>query len=276
MKNAPTTDLKNNVQSFWNAGSCGETYATGTSEEEQYLSHAAARYALEPYIHPFARFHEGKNKTVLEVGVGMGADHHEWAKSAPKALHGVDLTDRAIAHTQKRLSLFGHTSHLQQSGGTPLPFKDGTFDIVYSWGVIHHSPDTQDLAAEIARILKPAGIARIMIYHTWSLTGFMLWGRYALLKGKPFTSLKTIYHHHLESPGTKAYTKKEARALFKAAGFNTVHIRIQLGHGDLLLGDVGQRHRGKLLSCAKKIWPRWLFRTFTPFLGLYLLIEAKK
>jgi len=269
-------NLKTDVQSFWNAGSCGETYAQGQTEAEQYATQAAERYKLEPYIHPFARFEEGTGKDVLELGVGMGADHQEWAQAQPKSLTGVDLTDRAIAHTQKRLDLAGLTSTLQQSSSNPLPFSDETFDIVYSWGVIHHSPDTPELAAEICRVLRTGGVARIMIYHTWSLTGLMLWARYGLLRGRPLTPMQEIYATYLESPGTKAYTKQEARKMFLAAGFSDVKIHIQLGHGDLLEGDVGQRHRGRLLTVAKALWPAWFFKVFTPFLGLYLMIEAKK
>src|SRR5690606_35779221 len=97
---------------------------------------------------------------------------------------------------------------------------------------------------------------RIMVYHTYSLTGFMLWARYGLLKGKPHTTLAQIYAQYLESPGTKAYTRQQAAALCQQAGLTPTRITIQLNHGDLLQGEVGQRHTGGLLSLAKKIWPR--------------------
>ena len=113
-----------------------------------------------------------------------------------------------------------------------------------------------------------------MVYYTYSLTGFMLWARYALLKGKPFTNLASIYSTYLESPGTKAYTKKEALELFK--NFSDVNMSVQLCLGDLLEGEVGQRHRSGLLSIAKKLWPRKLIKLLFPFFGLFLMIEAKK
>ena len=85
-------DLKSEVRRFWDAASCGEVYAQGPSAEPQFRKHAGARYRLEPYIRGFARFDEGVGQDVLEIGVGMGADHVEWARSGPRRLAGVDLT----------------------------------------------------------------------------------------------------------------------------------------------------------------------------------------
>lgn len=268
---------KTAVREFWNTASCGEVaYAVGKTEAARLDAQAKARYALEPYLKPFAGFAGGKNKTVLEVGVGMGADHLEWAKSKPKKLYGVDLTPRAISITKARFKHAKLTSQLQVADAEKLPFKDNTFDVVYSWGVLHHSPDTPKAFREVNRVLKKGGTARIMVYHTYSLTGFMLWVRYALLTLRPFLTLGDIYSMYLESPGTKAYTKREGEALCKQAGFKRYTVSIQLNHGDLLEGGVGQRHQGGLLSIAKALWPRRLFKSLTPFLGLYLLIEAHK
>ena len=89
-----------------------------------------------------------------------------------------------------------------------------------------------------------------MIYHKWSLVGFMLWIRYALLRLKPFMGLNTIYAEHLESPGTKAYSKNEALSLFSK--FSDIKIKTILTHGDLLYGQAGQRHKGIILSIARK------------------------
>src|SRR3546814_8530598 len=92
-----------------------------------------------------------------------------------------------------------------------------------------------------------------MIYHTWSLTGLMLWSRYSLAQRK-FLSMADVYSAYLESPGTKAYTVKEAQDLIAKAGFSRGDIHIQLAHGDLLEGGVGQRHQGLVLRVAKDVW----------------------
>lgn len=267
-------ELKLQVHDFWNQGSCGEVYAQGEHDTEKYEAHSRARYELEPYISEFAKFREGALRDVLEIGVGMGADHVEWAKSGPRSLTGIDLTPRAIDHTRQRIKMHGLTSNLQVGDAENLPFDDDSFDTVYSWGVLHHSPQTPKAINEVWRVLRPGGTARIMIYHKYSIVGYLLWLRYGLMAGRPWRSLDEIYHHHLESPGTKAYSMRQAEEM--CAKFATVNLRSQLSFGDLLQGEVGQRHSGLLLSMAKRIWPRGLIRLLFKNHGLCLMIEARK
>ena len=262
------------VRDFWNSGSCGEVYATGTSERERFDSQHRMRYILEPYIIDFARFHEAPGKDVLEIGVGMGADHLEWAKAGPKSLTGVDLTPRAVEWTRRRLELYGFKPNVEVADAQKLPFADNSFDLVYSWGVLHCAPDTPATIDQVYRILRPGGTARIMVYHRHSLVGYMLWLRYGLLAGKPGRSLDYIYTHYLESPGTKAYSVEDARKL--CARFSSVKTGIVLSIGDTLEGEAGQQHHGPMLSFARKIWPRWFVRRFMPNHGLFLMIEATK
>jgi SAM-dependent methyltransferase len=261
------------VHDFWNRTACGEIYTSGSSLEQQLEAQARARYELEPYLRGFARFEEAAGLDVLEVGVGMGADHLELAKARPKSLSGVDLTERAIEFTGNRLALKGFHSDLRVADAEALPFADESFDLVYSYGVLHHSPDTLRAIQEVWRVLRVGGRARVMIYHKWSLVGLMLWARYGLLKGRP-VSLDDIYAAHLESPGTKAYTVEEARAMFSR--FAQVDARSQLSFGDLLEGEVGQRHNGRALRLAKALWPRRLVRRMLPRWGLLLLVSAVK
>ncbi len=268
------SELKNSIRDFWNGKSCGEVYAVGQTEREYYESHRKARYEVEPYIHGFARFHEGQGRDVLEIGVGMGADFVEWAKAGPRSLTGVDLTPRAVEHTRKRLALYGFDADVRVSDAEKLPFEDNSFDIVYSWGVLHVSPDTPRTIREVHRVLRPGGVARIMIYHRYSLTGYMLWFRYALLAGRPFRALDDIYWNHLESLGTKAYKISEAREMFR--DYTDVETKVRLSCSDLLYGAAGQRHQGFLLSVARKLWPRPLVKMLFENHGLFLCIEAKK
>ena len=180
-----STEAKQAVHDFWERASCGEeAYARGGSSRERLEAQARARYELEPYIRQFARFESGRGLDVLEVGVGMGADHLEWARHMPRSLSGIDLTERAIAHTATRLALYGLRSDLRVADAEKLPFRDASFDLVYSWGVLHHSPDTSRAVREVLRVLRPGGVARVMIYHAHSMVGYMLWLRYALLAGR--------------------------------------------------------------------------------------------
>ena len=104
----------------------------------------------------------------------------------------------------------------------------------------------------------------------------MLWTRYALLRGRPWIGLDEIYARYLESPGTKAYSTTEARELF--AGAASVRTSVTPGLGDLLDGEVGQRHRGVLLTVAKALWPRRLIKGIARYcdFGLGLMIEIRK
>ena len=264
---------KQQVHDFWNEASCGENLYLPELSREAYEAQARKRYELEPYILEFAGFDSAKAKRVLEIGVGLGADHQGYAQSGAD-LHGIDLTERAVEHTQRRLATFGLSSQLIVGDAEQLDFPDECFDRVYSWGVLHHSPDTPEAVAEVWSVLKQGGEAKVMIYHKWSMVGLMLWIRYALLRLRPFISLKKIYAGYLESPGTKAYSFGEARNLFDA--FSDVSIRTVLTHGDLLESGAGQRHQGTMLSIARKIWPRWVIRKFFPNAGLFMLIEARK
>jgi SAM-dependent methyltransferase len=267
-------ETKELVKDYWNAASCGEDlYLKGDDERSQFVNQMNTRYALEPYILPFAAFEQSKGKTVLEIGVGLGADHQRFAEAGAR-LYGIDLTERAVAHTRHRLQLFNLSAELQTADAENLPFQNNQFDWVYSWGVIHHSPNTATAIAEIFRVLKPGGLAKIMIYNKHSMIGYMLWLRYALMTGKPFTGLKKIYSTYLESPGTKAYTPTEARFLFQA--FDGVSIDTVLTHGDLLTSQAGQRHKGALLSLARKLYPRFIIRKIFPKSGLFMLVSAQK
>src|SRR5882724_13291184 len=162
--------LKEEVRDFWNADPCGSRYLGDRADFE---AHARARYQLEPYIHEFAGFAQSRGQRVLEVGVGMGADYLEWLKAGAQAT-GVDISPASLAKARRRCERAGFHPDLRLADAEHLPFPANTFDIVYSYGVMHHSPETQQCLSEAYRLLKPGGTARIMLYHHPSLTGAML------------------------------------------------------------------------------------------------------
>jgi len=264
---------KDAVRDFWNEAAYGEGLLLPSLDAPGFAAQSAERYRLEPYIIPFADFESARGLEVLEIGLGLGADHERFALGGAR-LHGIDITTRAVEITSQRLGIKGLQSDLRVADAEELRFESESFDFVYSWGVIHHSSDTVVAAREIMRVLKPGGRFRVMIYHTWSLVGLMLWLRYGPARGKPLVSLASIYSEYLESPGTKAFTCREAARLFTgAAGVTT---RVQLTHGDLLESGAGQRHVGRLLSLARRLWPRPLLRRVAKGFGLFLLIAGTK
>ena len=264
---------KKAVEEFWEKASCGEDLYLQNLQRDGYVEHARRRYELEPVIEEFAEFSAAAGKKVLEIGVGLGADHQRFALAGAH-LAGIDLTERAVAHTRRRLSLFGIESALSVGDAENLEFPADAFDLVYSWGVLHHSPNTPRAISEVYRVLRPGGTAKVMIYHKWSLVGYMLWVRYALLRLRPWMTLDEIYARHLESPGTKAYSVGAARRMF--ASFSSVQIRTWLTHADLLESAAGQRHAGTILSLARTVIPRRLLRRFAASHGLFMLVQAVK
>lgn len=202
---------KKMVHDFWSEASCGEDLYLNSVSRASYDEHSKKRYKLEPFIKTFADFESARGKKVLEIGVGLGADHENFAIAGAE-LYGIDLTERAINHTRRRLSYLSLSSNLLVGDAENLHFPDETFDLVYSWGVVHHSPDTPTAVKEIYRVLKRGGKAKVMIYSKYSIFGLLLWLRWGLLMGCPWRTLTRLYAEHLESPGTKAYSKKKRKS----------------------------------------------------------------
>jgi len=247
------------VRAYWEGGACGtEGVIVGDAEP---LSRAwfarieAHRYAAEPMIHAVAQFTRHHGARLLEIGVGAGTDHVQWARAGAEC-HGVDLTEEAITTTRAHLALHGFHSDLRRIDAEVLPFADASFEVVYSWGVIHHSARPEAIVAEIHRVLEPGGVFIGMLYHRRSLAAFRVWVRRALLAGRPWRSLAEVIWHHVESVGTKAYTVAEVEALFRA--FATVEVRPVLTPYDTLY------------------WPRRLARFFPDEAGWFLTLRARR
>jgi len=262
-----TLDQKRDVQQFWDSAPCGTRYL---AQRQDFEAHARMRYALEPHIADFADFPAARGQKVLEIGVGMGADYLEWLKAGALAT-GVDLSAASINQAKLRCELAGFTPDLRVADAENLPFLSGTFDLVYSYGVMHHSPDTAQCIREARRVLKPGGQAKIMLYHHPSITGLLLWLRYGLWRGK---SLRKSVYDHLESPGTKTYTRDEAVSLMQ--GFRDVRTKVVYSPGDLLLHRPSAKFQSALYRLAWKAFPRWLVKRFAKNWKLFLLVVATK
>ena len=107
------------------------------------------------------------HKDVLEIGVGNGS-HAQLISAAAGSYTGIDLTDYAVTSTTRRLALLGRAGsqvRILRMDAEKMEFADHSFDVVWSWGVIHHSANTRTILEEIHRVLRPGGVAITMVYH---------------------------------------------------------------------------------------------------------------
>jgi SAM-dependent methyltransferase len=254
------TDLKERVRAFWQAHPCGTKFsdaAMGTAEFFERIE--AHRYTKEWHIPDAADFAGAQGLRVLEIGCGLGTDGAQFAK-AGAYYTGIDLTEAAIELARRRFECSGLQGEFRVADAENLDFADGSFDLVYSHGVLHHTPDTARAVREMHRVLKPGGRAVVMLYHRGSYNyriGIRVLRRAgaSLLKseagvqaihrltGEPVESLrehagllKGKSNGHVSSdeflsqstdgagnPLARVYSRREARDLFK--DFREVELR---------------------------------------------------
>ena len=229
------SELKNKVRDHWDKASCGTEFIREEKFSKQYFEEIENfRYKIEPEIFSFAQFTRFKDKKILEVGVGAGTDFLQWVRSGAKSF-GIDLTVEAINNVKRRLDLNNlKAEDLRVADAENLPYKDDQFDLVYSWGVIHHSPDTIKCLKEIIRVTKSGGKIKIMIYNRHSLFAFYKWICSAFLKGKPFRSLKKVLFFDQESLGTKAYSFREIKSILSNLPVGIINLNAKVSNHDLL------------------------------------------
>lgn len=228
-------ELKKVVQTYWNAASCGTEVTNKSKFSLQYFQEIEDhRYSIESEIFSFAQFSRFHGKKVLEVGVGAGTDFMQWVRSGAHC-YGIDLTQEAIENTTHRLELYGlKAAELQVADAEHLPYVNNSFDLVYSWGVIHHSPDMIQCLKEIIRVTQPGGTIKLMLYNRRSLFAFYQYLISGLGKGKPFQTLTTVLYNHQESIGTKAYTFGEIKKIMADLPVNITQLKATVSQHDLL------------------------------------------
>jgi len=160
--------LKERVRTFWQAHPCGTKFSDAEIGTRAFFERIEAhRYEKEWHIPAAANFANTRALKVLEIGCGLGTDGAQFAKAGADYT-GVDLTNAAIELARKRFELFGLTGKFQVADAENLDFPDESFDVVYSHGVLHHTPDIDAAVQEIRRVLKPGGRAIVMLYHRGS------------------------------------------------------------------------------------------------------------
>jgi SAM-dependent methyltransferase len=220
----------------WSQDPCGAEYdrehELGTREFfESVEKHRYERYA--PWMRRVMGFEEFRGARLLEIGCGMGTDLLQFARGGA-CCTGIDLTPRHVEITRHRFALYGAPGTFMLADGEQLPFASGSFDVVYSNGVLHHTPDTAGAIREVHRVLTPGGTAKVMLYHRHSLNywfeiilrrgvvgGEFLRGRSA----EEIMSRVIEFSDHDARPLVKVYSRKQARALFSQ--FSDVQVEVE-------------------------------------------------
>jgi len=230
------------------------------------------RYSSHPWILNAINSFNLKGKKVLEVGCGMGTDHLAMARKGG-IMHAVDLTPRNLEITDKRFELYGHQTRLTLGDAEHLPFPTSSMDFVYSFGVLHHSPDTEKTILEIHRVLKPGGKCYVTVYHKHSL--FFWWTifcwNFIIKKGWKERTLQeqlSLIEYPNINPNiiTRLYRLNEFKKLFKE--FKTIaHSIKHLIPADIIYFGAYFKDPSKPTPFLNRLGKRF---------GWYITIEAIK
>jgi glycosyltransferase involved in cell wall biosynthesis/ubiquinone/menaquinone biosynthesis C-methylase UbiE len=225
---APEVDFadayKGQAQSQWNNNPVGSETARAAQPGTLEWFHEVERYrygVYAPWMPRVMEFAEHSGEQVLEVGGGMGTDLAQFATHGA-IVTDVDLSGGHLQLAQENFQLRGLTARFVHHDAESLPFDDDTFDLVYSNGVLHHTPNTTRAVGEILRVLKPGGRAIVMVYAENSLQYWrnLVW-HYGMKSGDLASrSMADIMSRSVERTGNEArplvkvYTKPRLRALF--------------------------------------------------------------
>ena len=263
---------KQKARAQWSADPAGAVYGRehefGTREFfDEVERHRYQEYA--PWMPKVMGFDAFAGQRLLEVGCGMGTDLLQFARGGAQVT-GVDLTPRSIETSRHHLKLYGQSGDFALTDAEKLPFADESFDVAYSNGVLHHTPDTGAAVREIHRVLRPGGLARVMLYHRnswyyWSeimLHRGLLRGQ--LLRGQTAEEIMSRYVEVNEGEGrplVKVYSQRQGRALFSM--FREVKTEVQ------------QLTRGDFYFLGQAV-PASILRALGSRVGWNVIISARK
>jgi SAM-dependent methyltransferase len=163
------------IRAFWERNPCGDEWvrqADGSFVDDYeafFRTYDTLRYRKERHLLAALERVPWSGKQVLEIGLGLGADSEQIIRRGAR-WSGLDLTEASVSRVRKRLECRNLPYEtLKQGSALAIPFPAGSFDIVFSHGVLHHIPDILTAQREIARVLRPQGELIVMLYAKWSL-----------------------------------------------------------------------------------------------------------
>ncbi|HLG86473.1 MAG TPA: class I SAM-dependent methyltransferase [Alphaproteobacteria bacterium] len=264
------------VRDYWNSRPCNIRHSPKAKGTREYFDEVEARkYLVEPHIPGFAEFARWKGGKVLEIGCGIGTDTMNFLRAGAEVT-AVDLSSESLAMAKQRAELFGLADRVtfQQVNAeklsetvTPQPY-----DLVYSFGVIHHTPHPDRVFDEIRKYVKSGSTIKMMMYYTFSWKVLWILMTYGRLR---FWDLKRLVATHSEAqtgcPVTYTYSKRELAAMMEARGWRVTDTVVD----HVFAYSIPEYVRYEY----KKVWyfrwmPKPLFRWFEQRFGWHLCMTA--
>jgi SAM-dependent methyltransferase len=247
------------ISAYWDKSPCNVKHGEAPVGSSLWSHQVTTRkYWVEQHIPPFAGFSDWKGKRVLELGCGIGTDTIQFAKYA-EHVDAVDISKVSLELAMKRAALNNYSNIGFYEGNIedPLPFTANewnTYDLVYSFGVLHHTPHPEAVLQNAHKFLKPDGELRIMLYAKWS---------YKYLVGQQPEA-------QAGCPLVRWYTVAAARRLVETCKFRV--LSIQKTH--IFPWNISEykQHRYVREFPWNFVSEHWL----EPYLGHHILLVARK
>lgn len=257
-----SSELLEEVRDYWNRRPCNIKHSKSPIGTKEYFDEVEARrYANEPHNFIFPEFERWRGKRVLEIGCGIGTDATNFAR-AGAFYTGVDLSAESIKLAEQRFDVFGLAGTFIECNAEELDkvFANGEkFDLIYSFGVIHHAPRPERVVACLPNLLNVGGEVKCMLYAKNSWKNILIDAGWDQPEAQD------------NCPQAVTYTKSEARELFKA--FDNVRIEQDF------IFPWNIEHYVKY-EYVKQPWfeamPPELFKILERALGWHLMITAKR
>lgn len=220
------------VKDYWDARPCNIRHSTAPVGTKQYFEEVEARkYFVEPHIPGFAEFERWRGKKVLEIGCGIGTDTINFARAGARVTT-VDLSEKSLELAQKRAVVFGLEDRIRFCPGNAEQLSKFVriepYDLIYSFGVIHHTPHPEAVLDEIGRYTRSGTTVKIMVYHRHSYK--VVWILFTEGRGR-FWKLRELIAKNSEAqtgcPVTYAYSRREGRKLLERHGLRVIDVRVE-------------------------------------------------
>ena len=227
---------KSEAQAVWGASPAGSTHCLehppGTREFFETALRKRSEYEL-PWLTEVVPFASFRGRKVLELGCGAGFDAYEFCRNGADYV-GIDITPENIGRTRTHLGFYGYDPAIQQADAEHLPFADAQFEVVFSNGVLHHTPDMPQSFREAFRVLKPGGEFWVILYHKHSIFHWLTLGldQYILrghFRKMTFAQQKGLIEYTTsdELPLVNVYSRGEVRQILTQAGFRVESVSVR-------------------------------------------------